>query len=262
MRRVVSIFGLCAAVLVLGILLERRGVLRTTVDHATAPSTAAPSRVGVENDPSEQVVDLASVPPTSPREAVPLLEPTSVTEDPCASVTAELQAALAANEVAAKEIRELREKLAEVTRELNALQFPDDTPYGAFLASPEAKDITDPQLLVAFKALLDDFPVMLRPGEATWIAEHSREKEWGAYAYPNERQLVYFLGPERLAAEIPLDKLFEDYLWNDDYGPALQAALPPEKRAELNDKLKSIVQTSNDPEEVAWLLEKYPSFFE
>lgn len=182
-------------------------------------------------------------------------------EDPCASLAAALEAERAARAGLGQEVVDLRQELARITRELNALRFPEDTPYGAFLASPEAEDITDANLRAAFKALLDDFPVMLRPGEATWIAENSERKDWGAYAYPSEHELVGFLGLERLAAEVPLDKLFEAALWNEEYGPALQAALPPGKRAELQTRLEALLEASREGEDLAWVLERFPSFF-
>lgn len=187
--------------------------------------------------------------------------PEPVRDDPCASLAADLEAERAARAAGEQEVARLRRELADLTRDLNALRFPESTPYGAFLASPEAEDITDPDLRAAFKAMLDEYPVMLRPGEATWIAEHSVKKDSGAYAHPNEKMLVFFLGPERLTAEMPLDKLFEDLLWNEDYGPALQAALPREKREELRVKLHGLLEKSEDPEEIAWLLERFPSFF-
>ena len=97
---------------------------------------------------------------------------------------------------------------------------------------------------------------MLQPGEATWIAEHV------VLGPEGNDGLIRFLGPSRVVAAMPVEKLFEDLLWDEDYGPALQAALPPEKRAELEAKLHALIEKSDDPEEIAWLLETFPSFFD
>lgn len=107
------------------------------------------------------------------------------------------------------------------------------------------------------EAHLDVFPVMLWPGEATWISEQVARGDW------NDEGLVDLLGPSRVAQEVPLGMLLDEFLYDEDYGQDIQAALPPIKRAELARKLDALAQdAAGDPEELAWLRETYPTFFD
>ena len=258
MRRVHLFLGLCGiAVAATTALVVRAVQMRPEGRSANLVSAEAEEQAGSSASPEPAVI------PNSAPEAPSARTPAEVGDDPCASLTAELEAERAARTAAEQEAAKLRKELAELTRELNALKFPEDTPYGAFLASPEAEEITDLETRRAIKAWLDEFPVFLRPGEATWIAARDAANDWQAFGRSAQEALVYFLGPSRLAEEMPLDKLLEDYLWDEDYGPRLQASLPPEKRAELEAKLHGLMaEVAGDPEEVAWLLEKFPSFFD
>lgn len=233
--------------------------------HVETVSARAEGRVD-----SSASIDLVTPHPTASdatREVVPITQP--VTEDPCASVTAKLEAERAARAAAEKEVHELRDVVNRLHKEVSLLSgelarrpVPEDTPYGAFLASPEAEAITDPKLRADIRAWLDEFPIFLRPGEATWIAEREAAEDWKLHGRTTESAVISFLGPERLAAELSVDKLFESLLWDNDFGTAVQAALPPAKRAEFSAKLKTILKESADPEEIEWILTTFPTFLD
>ena len=306
MRRVPLILGVCGTLLGVAAFCGR--TIQRSGDVAAPPSSAVSP--GVEERDSPAVRELAVSQAVAVREQVST--PEHAAEDPCASLAAELRAERAARVAAEQEVARLRAELDRVTRELKALRFPESTPYGAFLASPEALDIRENissgshlyrallddarndvrryELMVAedsskkhslevfserlqrlstdreaavdqvfgsIEAWLDTVPVMLHPGEATWIVERCILGPEG------DTELIQLLGPKRAAAEIPLDMLLEDFLWDEDCGLDLQAALPPEKRAELDAKLDVLMkEAAGDPEEIAWLLERFPSFFD
>ncbi len=233
-------------------------------------------------------------------------------EDPCGSLRAELEEERRARQELEAEMSSLRETLRQATVEVQRLRFPEDTPYGAFLASPEYQQLlesirsgsylyeeflnglredlersknllaekpsavrelrvignterlerlADPDkaaahLLGRFKSVLENCPVVLQPGEATWIVENMFLGTGG------KEELVYLLGPSRLAAEIPVDKLLEEYLGEEGYGPKIQAALPPAKRAELADRLAFLAEAArHQPEDLERLRSGFPSCF-
>jgi Fe-S-cluster formation regulator IscX/YfhJ len=308
MRRLhVILLGLCAVAVGTRFVLDSDGAQKPTDGLGASLPTDTVSAGTREEGRSSEATPLGD---DHERAREPV---SATTEEPCASVVAELQAERAAREAAEHEAATLRRELAALTRELDACRFPESTPYGAFLASPEADEIiesirsgshlyeatlddlradlqryelrvaTDPSVhnthmveslskrlqlfsddreaavedvLGSVKAWLDEFPVMLQPGEATWITEQV------VLGPSGEDDLVRFLGLTRVAAELPLDMLFDDYLWDEDYGLQLQAALPPEKRTELAAKLDALMEQTDDPEEIEWLLERFPTLFD
>ncbi len=143
------------------------------------------------------------------RVAVPVSQSTGMTEDPCASVVGELEASRESLIEAALTIEKLNTTLARVIRERDRFKFPMNTPYGAFLAGYEANEITDPYVLAGIESWLRQFPVILQPGEATWIAERIAAKDWGQYGRTPEVALILFLGPDRLIAELPPARIAE-----------------------------------------------------
>lgn len=309
----ITLFGLGAVAMVASFVLDSKGGRRPSGAHGSSRLTDTVAAGAMEEQDSPLVSGV--LPSSEAHQSTRALVPATVDldlEDPCVSVAAELQAERVARAAAEKEAADLRKELAAVTRELNACRFPECTPYGAFLASPEADQIienirsglhlyesiledlrydiqvyalraaTDPSVhnknvvqalskrlqlfsddreaavdnvFGGIQSWLDEFPVMLQPGEAIWIAEQVVVGPAG------EEDLLRFLGPTRVAAELPLDKLFDDYLWDGDYGPQLQAALPPGKRAELAAKLDALMEQTDDPEEIEWLIERFPAFF-
>lgn len=125
-----------------------------------------------------------------------------VADDPCAAVAAERDA--------------LREQLSEVRLEIERLRYPADTPYGHFLRSYEAKQITDPAMRDKVRYTLDDIPVVLRPGEASWIVRRYQEKDWKSYAPTVEEAVIRFLGPQRVLREAPPSWVESQRDWYDD----------------------------------------------
>jgi len=205
MKRTHLIGGLCV------IAVSAFGLSTLTVQDRSTEGVAA-TRV---EEPREPVADqrgsfapeeLVAAPGVSQgtREEVPSLPAVPVTtEDPCASVVADLDAAIVVNNAHEKTIAQLNEKLAEVMRERDRFMYGEDTPYGAFLSSYEADEINDPNALVRIEDWLQKFPVFLGVGEATWIAERTGAKDWKLYGRTSELALIRFLGPDRLVAELP-----------------------------------------------------------
>ncbi len=114
----------------------------------------------------------------------------------------------------AAERETLRGQVASLQLAVLREQCPEATPVGAFLHSAEAETISDQKIRIHVKEWLDVFPVFLRPGEATWIAERLRNKDWLEFGRTSEVALIYFLGISRLEAELPeerLRELREDY---------------------------------------------------
>lgn len=88
------------------------------------------------------------------------------------------------------EVRQLQTEVARLQRELDYCQFAEGTPWGAFLRSPEAASI-DTERRKHLKNVLDNFPVILLPGEATWIATYEGEVDY-------LQELVDYLGSNRI----------------------------------------------------------------
>jgi hypothetical protein len=145
-------------------------------DGQTLSPEHVPSLVRSEaNEAPASVTDLTVLTPALESERVPveISEPELATEDPCASVQAELNTVLALFNEQSKTIAELNEKLVKTMLERDRFMYADDTPYGAFLSSYEADEINDPNALVRIEDWLQQFPVFLSAGEATWIAERT-----------------------------------------------------------------------------------------
>lgn len=164
-----------------------------------------------ESGDSSSARDLAPLPVSRGvvREAVESPEDERKTGRDCEVVEAELREALAAKRAARLEAEELRAQLEAALREVDRLRFPEDTPYGAFLASDEAKDITDPAVRQTMKAWLEVFPIILRSGEASWLAERAIANDYGKYGEHSEEAVILFLGVQRLEAELPPELLAE-----------------------------------------------------
>lgn len=91
--------------------------------------------------------------------------------------------------------------------------YPESTPYGAFLRSPEASQM--PELVQArVRDWLNEFPVVLRPGEAQWLADRTLAGDWHNFAPTSTQAVIEFLGPARLIAELPFERL--SYLKADE----------------------------------------------
>ncbi len=140
------------------------------------------------------------------RVVVPVLDREPVAEDPCASVRAELEAAEAEYK---QTIAQLTRRLAQVTYERDRCENGENTPYGAFLRSYEAEEITDPYVLSRIEDWLRQFPVFLRPGEATWIVERTVQGDWGSYGPTSEGALILFLGADRVEAVLSEERMAE-----------------------------------------------------
>lgn len=117
----------------------------------------------------------------------------------------------------------------ELALALMRLEHPESDPWGHFLRSYEAEQITDARELSRLRALLEEFPVFLRPGEGTWIVERFRNDDWKAYGDTVTVALVRYLGPTRILAE-GSEELIEylEYWLDDAAWQALFGTPPPE----------------------------------
>lgn len=107
------------------------------------------------------------------------------------------------------ERKALREQVAFLQLALLREQNPEATPLGAFLHSEEAEAIPEEQIRVHVREWLERFPVFLRPGEATWIAERERIDDWLQFGRTAQLAVIHFLGINRLKAELPEERLAE-----------------------------------------------------
>ncbi len=55
------------------------------------------------------------------------------------------------------------------------------------------------------RSLLEDFPIVLSAGEATWILESLRSDDWMVYSPNYEEALMLFFGPERILEVLSSD---------------------------------------------------------
>jgi len=176
-------------------------------DAAVVPVTEPEASAPAPRDPIPQAPILTEL--QGAREAVPAPEPEPEV-DPCAELQVAFDAESAARVAAEREVAELQAQVARLSKELDLIKYPEDSPYGAFLSSYEADEIDDPDILAQIEDWLRQFPVILRPGEATWIAERLRLRDWQEWGGRNfEVSLILFLGPDRLAAELPEARMAE-----------------------------------------------------
>lgn len=103
----------------------------------------------------------------------------------------------------AKLFEALARENERLQRELAHCQSPQDTVEGALIRLPEYSALK-PNALHALRGALDELPVHLLPGEARWIAERYELDDWPE---PPLTAIIRYLGGERVANEIPKDKL-------------------------------------------------------
>ena len=116
-----------------------------------------------------------------------------------------LRAELEESRALARELEADNQALRERIAYLEALvRHPENDPVGSFLRMPEWEQLEDEQRRF-IKALLEhEFPVVLLPGEPTWLAERYRLDDWGEDI--TVAMILYF-GPERLERELPPEPL-------------------------------------------------------
>lgn len=194
----IVLIPLGAVLLVVGVsLLSLRTRDARSSAHVAAPSAMDdPARSGAFDMSSLEVPEVygrdhapaavPSGPPTLPPSGSEGPAPQAL-EDPCHELR--------------KERRGLLEKIAQLEIEVLHLRYPESDPFGAFLRSYEATQITDAEERKVIRATLEEVPVVLRPGEATWIVERSRDE--GLQQIPDPEDLIRFLGPQRVLREVP-----------------------------------------------------------
>ena len=66
------------------------------------------------------------------------------------------------------------------------------------------------------KYALEEIPVFLNAGEATWIVERYRNDDWKSYAETRDVAMIRFIGPARVLAEAPPEKMTQYRDWYDE----------------------------------------------
>lgn len=122
----------------------------------------------------------------------------------------------------AMELSELRDDVALLELELELWRrdtpvtsprwrmHPEATPWGAFVNSPDAELITNPETLEELQMYLEQVPVFLEQGEGTWLAERIEADDWFQFYGLEggfETGLLLMVGPERAFKDIPHEKL-------------------------------------------------------
>jgi hypothetical protein len=110
----------------------------------------------------------------------------------------------------------LRAQLAIHALEAERARYPEDSPYGAFLQSYEAEQLPDQLERDQVKYALEEIPVFLNAGEATWIVERYRNDDWKSYAETRDVAMIRFIGSARVLAEAPPEKMDQYREWYDE----------------------------------------------
>jgi len=110
---------------------------------------------------------------------------------------------------------QLIEEVARLQLQLEKTRYPEESAYGLFLDSFEAKGTS--QLERDFvRYALEEIPVLaLHSGEASWILERNRQNDWKLYAETRDIALINFLGPQRVLAEATPATLDQYKEWYD-----------------------------------------------
>ncbi|MBM3273321.1 hypothetical protein FJY94_08825 [Candidatus Kaiserbacteria bacterium] len=78
---------------------------------------------------------------------------------------------------------ELRARCEALEMQLLLQQYPLETPFGAFLRSPDADLLPNPEERQWVNNFLADLPVILQPGEACWLYNQYVNEGWRRWHY-------------------------------------------------------------------------------
>jgi hypothetical protein len=154
------------------------------------PLEAASTRVSIEESQSPRLEVMREIILPSPLSEVP----------PRAIASGEDAMILPPDSTA--EIAKLKAEVARLSYELTCCEYPEDTPYGAFIRSPEAKRFSDEEK-ANVRSLLEEIPVKLTGAEADWIGKHRSELMIPGTDYLTN--VVRYLGTERILREVGSD---------------------------------------------------------
>jgi len=90
------------------------------------------------------------------------------------------------------EVSALTTRIKELESTSMLLAYPADTPYGAFLRSWDADLLSTPEERDWAMAFLDDFTIMLNPGDIYWLHTQCQDGIWQGWSYD------YFLARARM----------------------------------------------------------------
>ena len=113
------------------------------------------------------------------------------------------------------ELVELRREVGRLQKRIDWLETELDLcgsevtqgPVGRWLAALRPEERPDAKTLRMVSAYLKPYPVELSAAEGLWVAERIRLDDWKTHAATIDEALVLFLGPARLAAELPKDQV-------------------------------------------------------
>ena len=164
--------------------------------------------------------------PAGPSDALPSLDitvrdraPASAEEDDTLSMGPEPQETVQLRDrvqLLEQTVADLESENAQLRQALLLAQYPADSPWGHALRMPEIEAIADDKVRSSIRSWLEeDFPILVQPGELTWIAERERSGDWKRFAPTMTEAMVIYLGPERLLREMPdgerMDELLAKY---------------------------------------------------
>ena len=157
--------------------------------------------VAIEPSPASPELTPLSTGETAPTEGgVPPPRRFEADTGELASLRAELEEYRALARAVEADNQGLQERIAYLE---DLLRHPEDDPVGSFLRMPEWEQLGDEQRRF-IKALLEhEYPVVLLPGEPTWLAERDRLDDWLNYGESFTEAVVLYFGPERLERELP-----------------------------------------------------------
>lgn len=130
------------------------------------------------------------------------------------------------------ELAVLKRENERLERLLAISQSYGDSPYGAFLASPDADEVPE-DFHAKLERFLDVVPIFLAPGEPQYL--HESWETWAQGPRTTYLEAVWALGPTRLYRELSSEQLYA--LWCEFGGlEELFELVLPEVSAELAER--------------------------
>jgi hypothetical protein len=112
-------------------------------------------------------------------------------------------------------VEEMRQRIADLEREIELASAEEWSPYKVFLESYEGAAATAEQR-ASVRYMLDEVPLALLPGEASWIWERDELDDWKLFGETREVAFITFLGPQRVLSEATPELLQELMDWYDE----------------------------------------------
>lgn len=181
-------------------------------DATSVPAVAPPvGRPVAAPAPHLESVPAPVAPLAERREQKPEQQPPAVPlDDDVVSLELSLAGVLEELDTLHEENRQLHRRLAWLETEL-ALCGSEVTqgPTGRWLASllPEERPPAEAIRFVA--GILREYPVEVTSAEGLWIVERFKLDDWGDWGPTADEAIIQYLGPARIGAQVPRERLEE-----------------------------------------------------